>query len=80
MVDPEYDGLEQNSNGAGLGKRVVGSNPGVMLHSFERHKTTAQQAEKAEHGPDNPFKERLFLNQYFRILEKRRNLPVDQQR
>ena len=74
-----YDGLEQNANGAGPGKRV-GSNREVMLHSFERHKTTAEQAEKAENGPDNPFNGRPLSSQYFRILETRRNLPVHQQR
>ncbi|KAF8246893.1 P-loop containing nucleoside triphosphate hydrolase protein [Wilcoxina mikolae CBS 423.85] len=74
-----YDGSEQNANGIALGKR--GSNDGeTVLHSFQRHNTTADQAMMAEDGPNNPFNFKPLSNQYFRILETRRNLPVHQQR
>ena len=75
-----YDDSEQNAYGAGSGGRGAASNREAMLHSFERHNTTAEQAEKAENGPDNPFSGRPLSNQYFRILDARRNLPVHQQR
>ena len=43
--------------------------------------TTAAQAVKAEDGPINPFKlHSSFSEQYYKILKKRRNLPVHAQR
>jgi len=74
-----YDNSKQSANGIALGKRE--SNDGeTVLHSFKRHNTTADQAMKAEDGPYNPFNGKPLSNQYFRILETRRNLPVHQQR
>jgi pre-mRNA-splicing factor ATP-dependent RNA helicase DHX15/PRP43 len=42
--------------------------------------TTAEQQEKAEQGSVNPFTARPFSDGYFAILEKRKQLPVHQQR
>jgi hypothetical protein len=47
---------------------------------FNKRQTTAQQAEKAEDGPDNPFTLRPLSNNYFGILKKRRELPIHAQR
>ncbi|KAA8902075.1 P-loop containing nucleoside triphosphate hydrolase protein [Sphaerosporella brunnea] len=72
-----YDG-SQNANQAG---RLNGDGDGDwVLNSFERHNTTAEQAMKAENGPSNPFNGKPLSNQYFKILETRRNLPVHSQR
>lgn len=45
-----------------------------------KHQTTAEQAEKLENGPNNPFTGRELLQQYFKILKGRRDLPVHAQR
>lgn len=50
------------------------------LQSFKRHATTAQQAQAAEDGPQNPFNGKPLSNKYMSILKVRRNLPVHQQR
>lgn len=42
--------------------------------------TTAKQAETIEDSDSNPFTERPHTTQYFRILESRRDLPVQKQR
>jgi len=47
---------------------------------FRRHTTTAEMAKKAEDGPNNFLTGQPLSNQYFRILETRRNLPVHAQR
>ena len=50
------------------------------LDGMKRHETSAQQAAKAEDLSTNPFTGRAHSQQYFRILETRRNLPVHKQR
>lgn len=50
------------------------------LDSFNRHKTTAKQAQVAEDGPLNPFTGRRLSNKYMSILTTRRDLPVHKQR
>ncbi|BFZ58971.1 DEAH-box ATP-dependent RNA helicase prp43 [Savitreella phatthalungensis] len=50
------------------------------LDQLKRHATTAEQAARLEEGPINPWTGRTFSEKYFRILEKRRDLPVHQQR
>ncbi|RDA84023.1 hypothetical protein CP532_2924 [Ophiocordyceps camponoti-leonardi (nom. inval.)] len=50
------------------------------LSGMSRHESTAEQATKAEDGAENPFTGRPHTQQYFRILESRRNLPVHKQR
>ncbi|RDA94900.1 hypothetical protein CP533_4322 [Ophiocordyceps camponoti-saundersi (nom. inval.)] len=63
---------------ADYGKDTVGGfGP---LSGMLRHQSTAEQATKAEDGADNPFTGRPHSQQYFRILESRRNLPVHKQR
>ncbi|KAF4507187.1 hypothetical protein G6O67_005852 [Ophiocordyceps sinensis] len=47
---------------------------------MRRRQTTAEQAEKAEDSDSNPFTGNPHTQQYFRILETRRNLPVHKQR
>jgi pre-mRNA-splicing factor ATP-dependent RNA helicase DHX15/PRP43 len=69
-----YDGSQ---NDAGM---VKGGDGDSILNSFERRNTTAEQAMKAEDGPNNPFSGKPLSNQYFKILETRRNLPVHAQR
>lgn len=51
-----------------------------QLVGFERHKTTAEQAEKVENGTINPFTGNNFSQKYFDILKVRRDLPVHAQR
>ncbi|PHH76886.1 hypothetical protein CDD80_1146 [Ophiocordyceps camponoti-rufipedis] len=57
-----------------------GYDQGFGLGGFRRHETTASQAAKAEDGANNPYTGRQHTQQYFRILETRRNLPVHKQR
>ncbi|KAK9471987.1 P-loop containing nucleoside triphosphate hydrolase protein [Dipodascopsis tothii] len=45
-----------------------------------QHKTTADQATKAEDGPNNFFNGKRLSQKYFDILKVRRDLPVHQQR
>ncbi|KAI5953151.1 PRP43 [Candida jiufengensis] len=45
-----------------------------------RHQTTAQDAERLEDGPINPFTGNNLSQEYFRILKTRRDLPVHAQR
>ncbi|EEB05579.1 ATP-dependent RNA helicase Prp43 [Schizosaccharomyces japonicus yFS275] len=45
-----------------------------------RHCTTAEQAQKAEDGPNNFFTGQPLSEKYFGILKVRRDLPVHQQR
>lgn len=45
-----------------------------------RHQTTAEQAQKLENGPKNPFTGHDFTTKYFDILKTRRDLPVHAQR
>ena len=48
--------------------------------SFQRHKTSSEQAKRAEDGPTNPFTGTSLSQAYFSILKTRRNLPVHAQR
>ncbi|POR31720.1 Putative pre-mRNA-splicing factor ATP-dependent RNA helicase prp43 [Tolypocladium paradoxum] len=50
------------------------------LAGMKRHETTAKQAAKAEDSDVNPFTGRAHSQQYFRILQTRRELPVHKQR
>lgn len=50
------------------------------LKYFKQHRTTAQEAEQAEDGPNSPFTGRSLSASYFKILQTRRNLPVHAQR
>lgn len=45
-----------------------------------RHQTTAEQAQKLEDGPKNPFTGHDFTTKYFDILKTRHDLPVHAQR
>jgi pre-mRNA-splicing factor ATP-dependent RNA helicase DHX15/PRP43 len=66
-----YEGERNNySNGYG----------GSPLAGFTRHKTTSDQARKAEDGPKNPFTGETLSQKYMSILKKRRDLPVHAQR
>lgn len=47
---------------------------------LERRATTAAQASKIEDLPENPWTGKPHSQQYFRILETRRDLPVHKQR
>lgn len=51
-----------------------------MLAKLERRSTTAQQASSLEDGQINPWTQKPHSQKYFGILEKRRDLPVCQQR
>ena len=50
------------------------------LTKFQRHKTTAKQADEAEKGPYNPFNGKPLSSTYFSILKTRKDLPVHKQR
>ncbi len=79
----EEDGAEDGNYGYGYRKaagRTNGSENSSALAGFQRHKTTAAMAKKAEDGPNNPFNGKPLSEQYFNILETRRNLPVHAQR
>ncbi|KAF3912309.1 p7 [Arthrobotrys entomopaga] len=62
------------------GPGIAGS--AVYKHFAEliRHTTTTVQAQKLEDGPLNPFTGQPLSDQYFKILQKRRDLPVHAQR
>ncbi|KAF1817271.1 pre-mRNA-splicing factor ATP-dependent RNA helicase PRP43 [Eremomyces bilateralis CBS 781.70] len=75
----EEQGVEVNSyrgNGGYGGMKQSNS----VLANFQRHKTTSEQAKKAEDGPQNPITDRQLSQQYFNILQTRRGLPVHAQR
>lgn len=67
----------QNGNGAYSNSTIP---HGSMLHKFSRRATTAKEASKAEDGDNNPFTGEPHSQQYFKILQGRRNLPVHKQR
>ncbi|KAF4635844.1 hypothetical protein G7Y89_g2245 [Cudoniella acicularis] len=73
-IDPENSGFS-NRNGYSNGNSAR-----TGLSDFKRHTTTAKQAHVAEDGPNNPFNNAPLSNQYFNILETRRELPVHKQR
>ncbi|KAG5929831.1 DEAH-box ATP-dependent RNA helicase prp43 [Claviceps africana] len=54
--------------------------PGSILAGMTHRETTAAQAAKAEDSATNPFTGQPHSQQYFSILETRRNLPVHKQR
>lgn len=54
--------------------------PSEQFADFERHNTTAAQAEVIEDGKINPFTGEPFSQRYFDILKVRRDLPVHAQR
>lgn len=56
------------------------SRTGTPIDGLQRHKTTAQQAQKIEDGDVNPFTGKTFSDRYVSILKTRRNLPVHAQR
>ncbi|ORY85736.1 putative pre-mRNA splicing factor RNA helicase [Protomyces lactucae-debilis] len=65
------------------GRRRTGGNMAAesdLLAKLERRQTTAEQATELENGPINPWTDKPLSNKYFGILEKRRDLPVAQQR
>ncbi|KAK3997056.1 putative Pre-mRNA-splicing factor ATP-dependent RNA helicase PRP43 [Cladorrhinum sp. PSN332] len=51
-----------------------------LLDTMKRHNTTALEAAKAEDLDSNPWTGRPHSENYFKILETRRNLPVHKQR
>lgn len=59
---------------------VDGAGEGSALAGFQRHKTTAAMAKKAEDSSLNPFNGRQASSKYFSILKTRRDLPVHAQR
>lgn len=71
-----YNGFDQQGSSSSRGSGA----PDTILSSFKRYQTTVADATKAENGPENPFTGRPLSNNYFKILETRRNLPVHQQR
>ena len=68
----------KENNYYGNSSRVNGA--AGTLARFPRHKTTAAMARKAEDGPNNPFTGKPLSEEYFNILNTRRNLPVQAQR
>lgn len=67
-----YDG-EENGDALEPG-------PNSPMAGMKRRQTTAAQAAKAEDSDTCPFTGRSHSQQYFQILEKRRDLPVCKQR
>lgn len=57
-----------------------GSKVDGILSKEKRHVTTAEDAQKAEDGPSNPFNGKELSTKYFDILKVRRDLPVHAQR
>ncbi|ORY64133.1 P-loop containing nucleoside triphosphate hydrolase protein [Pseudomassariella vexata] len=65
-----------SANDYGLENLVENS----ALRGFTRRQSTAEQAAEAEDGDLNPFTGEPHSQQYFKILQTRRNLPVSKQR
>ncbi|KAK7720446.1 DEAH-box ATP-dependent RNA helicase prp43 [Botryosphaeria dothidea] len=57
-----------------------GSSTKSGLSHLVRHKTSCEDARKAEDGPNNPFTGQPLSDKYFKILKTRRDLPVHAQR
>ncbi|KAH0599583.1 hypothetical protein MHUMG1_02371 [Metarhizium humberi] len=74
--NPYLAHMDQESNGYGGDEAP----PGSALEGMKRRQTTAAQASKAEDSAINPFTGKPHSQQYFRILETRRDLPVHKQR
>lgn len=77
MADYEEGQGRQNGFHKSVGRMGKESD---MLSKLERRQTTAKQANALEDGQLNPWTERAHTSKYFGILEKRRDLPVSQQR
>ena len=73
--NPYLAHMHQDSNGYG-----DEASPDSILAGMKRRQTTAAQAAKAEDSAINPFTGKSHSQQYFRILETRRDLPVHKQR
>ena len=71
-----YNPYLAHLGGEGEGDAYAGS----LFEGFVRHQTTAVQAAVVEDNDVNAFTDRPHSQQYFRILEGRRNLPVHKQR
>lgn len=61
------------------GKQLASANSSPLAN-FQRHNTTAKQADIAENGTVNPFTGTKLSDTYFSILKTRKNLPVHKQR
>jgi len=61
-------------------KRRRNGQSGGACAGFERFKTTAAQAIRAEDSANNPFTGVPFSQNYISILKSRRDLPVHAQR
>ena len=71
--------LAHHYNGNSNGYASAQKNTSRLAH-FERHNTSAEQAQIAEDGPNNPFNSTPLSSTYFSILKTRRDLPVHKQR
>lgn len=80
MYENESEDFRQGSGQTGGKRKRDGNGNGGILSTFRRYETTAALAKQAEDGPMNPFTGQPLSQQYFRILEKRRDLPVHAQR
>lgn len=73
---------EGNSSGsaADKGKQPLYTTDENGFAGMVRHQTTAEQVTRVEHEEYNAFTNRAHTQQYFRILETRKGLPVHKQR
>ncbi|ERS96605.1 pre-mRNA-splicing factor ATP-dependent RNA helicase DHX15/PRP43 [Sporothrix schenckii 1099-18] len=62
------------------GKQPLYSSDDNGFAGMTRHQTTAEQVSRVEHEEYNAFTGRRHTQQYFRILETRKGLPVHKQR
>lgn len=76
--DAEYMESQEPFSRARIGAYMAQESD--MLAKLERRHTTAAQASALEDGQLNPWTEKPHSKKYFGILEKRRDLPVSQQR
>ncbi|KAG5519426.1 hypothetical protein PMAC_002053 [Pneumocystis sp. 'macacae'] len=59
---------------------IYSNNYNFLWANFKKHQSTAEQAQKIEEGPINPFNGLEFSDKYFSILKRRKQLPVHTQR
>jgi len=78
-LDDEPSSFQSNTNGNSNGPPKWATNM-IKDVGLKRHKSTAAQANKAEDGPNNMFNNEPLSQQYFQILSKRRDLPVQAER
>ncbi|KIW33292.1 pre-mRNA-splicing factor ATP-dependent RNA helicase PRP43 [Cladophialophora immunda] len=71
---------DNEANGYTNGSSTPPNRSDGPLVDFQRHKTTAALAQKAEDSKVNPFTGRPHSDRYFSILRTRRDLPVHAQR